>query len=561
MKKITKVIVSQILMLPIILPLNTFAMNKTETIYSTLNYDGSISKTTISTRLSELKKGEVDDYTYLESIKNINGNEKFTRESSKVTWKSTGKDIYYQGKINNELPIKVKAIYYLNNEEVEPSKIQGKKGNIKVTFTLTNNDYNNEYGMYVPYVVDITTVLNSKTTSNYKVTNGKNVSVGNKTIITAIASPGLYENTSIEEFKEIDKVTISYDTDKYEKTDYYFVITPKVLSELDVSKLEKASAKLSDVNKLKTGGEELEKGTEELESGTGQLNTGLESLNKGLKEALDGSEELANGLDKITTGSKSLSSLPVLVQKLYDTYNSNMKMLEEITNGTTEKQLTEGIKNATEEKAKLESLLSQVNAGIAQLEPGESLNALTEEQIVQLSTLRAQKMEIETGIKKYEEGISEAYANLSMLPKAPYKISGANEVIAQVLCGILNTDSIENINDNLIKSFNENILSLINGIENIHQGSKQLNKGINELYEGSNKLVDGSEKIEVGTQALNDGVKKLKEEGISKIVTLSNKLISYSNKVENLTKMSKNYSGFSSNNSNETIFIYKLSTK
>ena len=106
MKKITKVIVSQILMLPIILPLNTFAMNKTETIYSTLNYDGSISKTTISTRLSELKKGEVDDYTYLESIKNINGNEKFTRESSKVTWKSTGKDIYYQGKINNELPKK-----------------------------------------------------------------------------------------------------------------------------------------------------------------------------------------------------------------------------------------------------------------------------------------------------------------------------------------------------------------------------------------------------------------------------------------------------------------------
>ena len=43
--------------------------------------------------------------------------EKFSRDSEKIVWKSTGNDIYYKGKMNSELPIKVSVKYYLNNEE------------------------------------------------------------------------------------------------------------------------------------------------------------------------------------------------------------------------------------------------------------------------------------------------------------------------------------------------------------------------------------------------------------------------------------------------------------
>ena len=64
-----------------------------------------------------------------DDIKNINGREKFSLDSGTLTWKSTGKDIFYQGKVTEELPIKVTAKYYLNGEEVNPKKIKGKSGN------------------------------------------------------------------------------------------------------------------------------------------------------------------------------------------------------------------------------------------------------------------------------------------------------------------------------------------------------------------------------------------------------------------------------------------------
>ena len=92
-------------------PLNTFALTKTETVYTTLKNTGEVEKTDINVSLSKLSKGEVIDYTNLDNIKNINGEETFSRDTNKITWKSTGKDIYYKGKLNSELPIKVTEKY------------------------------------------------------------------------------------------------------------------------------------------------------------------------------------------------------------------------------------------------------------------------------------------------------------------------------------------------------------------------------------------------------------------------------------------------------------------
>ena len=125
-----------------LIPLNIRAMSRTETVYSTLDYDGTVKKTTINTKLSNIEKGDIVDYSRLDNIMNLNGNEKFSRESSKITWKSTGKDIYYQGVVNDSLPIKVSVRYYLNGEEIDPNKIKGKSGSIKIVFNLENTDYN-----------------------------------------------------------------------------------------------------------------------------------------------------------------------------------------------------------------------------------------------------------------------------------------------------------------------------------------------------------------------------------------------------------------------------------
>ena len=541
------------------IPLNISAMTKTETVYSTLDYDGSVKKTIINTKLSSIDKGDIIDYSNLDNIKNLNGNEKFSRESSKITWKSTGKDIYYQGILNDNLPINVNVKYYLNDNEVNPNKIIGKSGTIKVEFILDNKDYNYDYQMYVPYVVDITGSFDNKNNSNYNVTNGKIVSLGEKTICTAIAAPGLYESTKIDEFNGLDKVVLTYDTNKFEKEEFYFVITPKLLSNVDLDLLDNVNSKVGSISTLNNGVKQLVDGSSELYKGNIDFNEGLSKLNTGIKSALDGSYEITNGLSQVREGTNSFSSLTTLVDKLYETYNNNLTLLQGIESGLTEQQLREGIESATTEKTKLENTLIQVNAGISQLEQGESLGVLTEDQINQLNTLRYQKGQLEEGIQKYEQGIADAQNNLAILPAAKYKILGANEVISQVLCGILGVDDMSYVTDETISIFKENIYKLVGGVNSLYEGSNQLNNGLQELYKGSNQLVDGSKKIENGTKSLNEGLNKLNDEGISKLNELANKVSVYSNKVKGLSKLSKNYSGFASNNSDNTIFIYKLS--
>ena len=538
-----------------LIPLNIRAMSKTETVYSTLDYDGTVKKTTINTKLSNIDKGDIVDYSRLDNIRNLNGNEKFSRESSKITWKSTGKDIYYQGVVNDSLPIKVSVRYYLNGEEIDPNKIKGKSGSIKIVFNLENTDYNYDYNMYVPYVVDITGTFNNKNNSNFYVSNGKSVSLGEKTVCTAIAAPGLYENTRISELSGLDRVEITYDTTKYEKNEFHFVITPKLLSKVDLNKLDEVDSKLSNVNALSDGTNQLVSGSSELHNGMIQFDEGLTALNEGLKSALEGSGELTNGLYEVNRGTNSLSSLTVLVDRLYETYKSNLQLLEGIESGATEQQLITGINKATDEKTELENNLLQVNAGILQL---EQLGELDEEQTIQLNTLRYQKEQLEAGIHQYENGIAEAQANLAMLPGAKYKILGANEVISQVLCGILGVEDMSYVNDDVIAMFKENIYKLVGGVNSLYEGSGKLNSGLQELYNGSSKLVEGSKKLENGTSTLNEGLDKLNREGISKIVDLSNQVSNYSSKIKVLSELSKDYSGYASDNSNNTLFIYKL---
>lgn len=542
-------------------PLSSYALTKTETVYSNLNANGSVNTTNINVSLTDLEEGEVVDYSRLDDIKNVNGEEKFSKDSEKLVWKSTGKDIFYKGKLNSELPITVSAKYYLNGEEKELKDITGKSGSIKMVFTFKNHSYDYNTHMYTPFVVSTVSMIPSKNNSNVNTSTGKVVNTGNKTIVTAISAPGIYESTDIDELKDMDEVVITYDTDKFKMNEVYFVITPKLLEEADISKLDKVINLKGSLNTLQSGVNDLQSGSNTLYEGSNTLTDGLTTLNNGLKEALDGSTQITDGLKELQSGTSSMSGLTTLVDGLYAKYNENNTLLANIMSGNTQAQLEAGIANATAAKTQLENQLTAVNAGITTLEQLSSTGTITEEQAVQLETLRGQKTELEGGIAQYANGIAEAQANLALLPQAPAKITGANEVISVVLPGVLGVSSMEQVNEETIQIFKTKINTLISGVDMLSTGSNDLTNGLGELYEGSNKLVEGSTKLSEGNKQLLDGITKLNNEGISKLNEYGNKVSNYSEKIENLVNLSKNYKGFSSNNADKTIFIYKLSNK
>ena len=615
MKKIYKVMSMSLITAMLVNPISTYALTKTESVYSNLNTDGSFKNTVVNTKLSNIDKGEIIDYTRLDSIKNLNGKEKFNKDSEKITWKSTGKDIVYQGKVNDELPIKVNVKYYLNDKEISAKELNGKSGNIKIEYKFSNNSYDRESGMYTPFVVTMVNLLDSDLNTNINVSNGKVISNGKKNVVSAIAAPGLYDSVNINEFRDMDTIIVTYNTTKFNVSDTYFIASPKLLENADVSKLNEVSNlkyslnNLQDgMNKLENGSNSLNEGASKLNDGAKELNKGLESayngsstlndgatqldnglneLNEGIKKALDGSSVITEGLEQVNAGSQKLSSLTYLVDKLYATYNENNILLNNIMSGTTEQQLINGINQATVEKTNLENKLNEINAGITTLEAGEAAGVLTDEQVQQLAYLREIKPQVEAGIKQYAEGISNAQSNLNSLSLAPAKISGANEVISQVLCGILGVDSMDYVNVDSINYFKSQINTLLGGIDQLSEGSSNLTSGLEQIYQGSTKLSEGSKKLSSGTNELNEGILKLyngssslsdgteqlsngtvelhngickiNKEGINKLSSYGNEVSNYTYRIEKLVELSKKYKGFASTNSDEIIFIYKLS--
>ena len=563
MKKFNQVMTLSVATMLLLNPASVFAMTKNETIYSTLNYNGVIKKTTINTRLSDLEKGSVVDYTKLDDIKNINGREKFSLDSGTITWKSTGKDIFYQGKVTEELPIKVTAKYYLNGEEVNPKKIKGKSGDVKIVYSFTNESYDKSSGMYTPFVVTTTSIINSDNNTDIDISNGKVVNTGTKNIVTGISAPGLYDSVGLNELKDMDKVIITYNTTKFSMNEVYFVITPKLLSEVDVNMLSKVDSLNSSLNTLQTGMNELQNGSSALNDGAKKIENGTKSLNDGLKSANNGMQELNTGASELNSKVTSINSL---VNALVDIMtNGNSTDSEVIERVNYEKQVINSYDATILPKIeKLQTLylsnvqaintLKTTNESISQIYNGYSLGnfKLDSTDTRQLPILSEYFTNLLTSQGMSSEEIKSTITNLTTVKKT-YE---GNLQLITLLEG--NNQALLTSKD-LIGTVSSKLSELNEGTNKLSNGTKQINDGLTKLYSGSNELLSGTVNLSNGTNTLNEGIIKINNEGISKLTEYGNKAVTYKNKVKTLTNLSKNYKGFASDNSDSTLFIYKIS--
>ena len=76
-----------------------------------------------------------------------------------MLWESDGKDIYYQGTTDEELPVEVKVSYKLDGKEITPEELKGKDGKVEITFDYENNSRQlveingSQEEMYVPFTM------------------------------------------------------------------------------------------------------------------------------------------------------------------------------------------------------------------------------------------------------------------------------------------------------------------------------------------------------------------------------------------------------------------------
>ena len=593
MKNINKVISLSLATVLLANPFNAFALTKTETIYSTLGVSGNVKKTTINTKLTDISKGDIEDYTYLENIKNLNGHEKFTRDGEKLTWKSTGKDIFYSGKYNDELPVKVNIKYYLDGEEVKPRDIKGKSGTITMKINFTNNSFDSKSGMYTPFVVSTTMLIDGENNSNISISTGKVVSTGTKNVVTGISAPGLYESTNLSNFKDLDTLTISYKTTDFSTNEIYFVITPKLLSEVDLSTLDKVDNLNSSLNLLQDSMNQLESGANKLNDGTASLKDGVNKLNSGTKSARDGSKKLNDGVSSLNSGIKqSLDGAKALADgtgKVDTNLQTIIAGIKEQENNLTAKSsaMQEQLKQVTELQQNNQATIDKLTTGNQQIAAG--VDAKVSKYLDITSNDFSTKLEYAHSNALIDDNTYKTLASYKASYDNSYKASYDNNVGLITLL-TYNKTSINTMVDSLKSSLSEintalttldgylsrlqnegtsmtksGAQSLYAGLSKIYAGSTTLNSGtesltsgLEALYSGTQTLVGGTNELSSGTSELANGISKINSEGINQLANYGEKAVNYKNKLKTLTNLSKNYKGFASDNADTTIFVYKI---
>ena len=101
----------------------------------------------------------------------------------------------------------------------------------------------------------------------------------------------------IEEFKNLDKIEINYNTKSFTSHEVYCMITPKVLDEVDLNKLDQLETITSKINTLQNGMNDLVKGSVELSEKENELSNGLTTLKDGMESISIGSKDYNKGQD------------------------------------------------------------------------------------------------------------------------------------------------------------------------------------------------------------------------------------------------------------------------
>lgn len=511
------------------------AYTKNETVYSKLNYDGTVTKTMVTNQLMGDIGEEIEDEAELFDLLALNKKKDLQVEGKTLKWKSDGKSLFYQGSTEKDIDIQVSIKYYLDGEEKKANEIVGQKGHVKIVYTFKNNMENTvmvggrKEVLYTPFVVTLGTMIQQENAENVTISSGKVINNGNSYMVAGLTLPGLYESLGIDSLKELNTLTLEYDTESCSLSQVYFVATPKLIEESDITLFDDLKKVYANLDTLKQSINAIEEGTGKLENGASALNEGAGTLSSSLQTVLTSITTLQNGSTSVTNG---LATLLASLKK-------------------AEEQLSAGVDlssmNVLKEKNDVAiTSLKTANTSLETIYTTNHLESVTKEQLVTLGYDEATIKSLLTVKKTYE-------ANLNLIAL----LEANNTAIATTL--------------STFSSLQSQIITLVTQLENgastLYQGSNQvgsgigaLKEGISQIYTGSLTLKEGTNTLKEGTKEVNQGVHQFNEEGISKLISYKNHLQSYTNKVDALMDLSKKYNGYASNNSEVTNFIYTVSS-
>lgn len=438
------------------MPVTVFAQSndenpteKTETVYSVLNSDGSISDTIVSSWLhDEDGINNIKETLNLKDVKNIKSNEKPSKDGNTYTWNTKGNDVYYEGTATKQLPVSVKIRYELDGQEISANDIQGKSGHLKLTISFTNNysEVKNINGksivIHPSYLAGGMLNMSTGKFSNVKCESGKIVNDGTNEMLAFANIPGLNETLSSAGLDKVnnqlgisDDVTVEADVNDFDLGSIMVGMTNEIDLASELGEIGSVSELTDGIDQLIEADNQLIDGSKQLYDGTTQLkeqaaplvgsSDQVRQLSAGAIQLNDGVKALQTGISQYTAGASAINEG---INQLYAIPQGAAQISEGITTYKTQ-SLVSGIDDLS---AGLDTFRQQVNAGLSsadtkammeQLEQAEGvLNKMSgtldkDEKIVSglnqgmkdakvLETLKTLKNVKETQLPKLQEAIN-----------------------------------------------------------------------------------------------------------------------------------------------------------
>lgn len=490
------------------MPVTVFAQSndenpteKTETVYSVLNSDGSISDTIVSSWLhDEDGINNIKETLNLTDVKNIKSNEKPSKDGNTYTWNAKGNDVYYEGTATKQLPVSVKLRYELDGQEISANDIQGKSGHLKLTISFTNNyskvkNINGKSIVIHPsYLAGGMLNMSTGKFSNVKCESGKIVNDGTNEMLAFANIPGLNETLKSAGLDKVnnqlgisDDVTVEADVNDFDLGSIMVGMTNEIDLASELGEIGSVSELTDGIDQLIEADDQLIDGSKQLYDGTTQLkeqaapltgssdqvrqlSAGAIQLNDGVKALQTGLTAYTNGVDTLAAGSQQLYGIPQGVSQIQNGVSGNLGQGKtNLLDGAT--QLNEGLK--------------QLEAQVNTLNPTE-LETMQGQIQTAMGTLGGMQKTINDDIEKLD-GLSNS------LTIASGKINDINQYNDDLKSDVetlkdhvsVLKDQISNKNNEIDEKNNEikEQINLINDqINKINQATKDANSNIDTAY-------------------------------------------------------------------------------
>ena len=556
------------------MPVTVFAQSndenpteKTETVYSVLNSDGSISDTIVSSWLhDEDGINNIKETLNLTDVKNIKSNEKPSKDGNTYTWNAKGNDVYYEGTGTKQLPVSVKLRYELDGQEMSAKDMEGKSGHLKLTISFTNNysEVKNINGksivIHPSYLAGGMLNMSTGNFTNVKCESGKIVNDGTNEMLAFANIPGLNETLRSAGLDKVnnqlgisDDVTVEADVNNFDLGSIMVGMTNEIDLASELNGIGSVSELTDGIDQLIEADDQLIDGSKKLYDGTTQLKEGIaplssaypqiETLTNAFDQLHDGTTTLSTGLNQYTAGVDQLNV--VSKQNLYKLSMGATTLNTSLNNEESKSQLTQLVQGSNDLNEGIQYLNEQVNGDDSMLKPDMVKNLTealktTNEQVGKLGQVLNDLQDQEGAFVDLSNQITKASENINKLGTLQTSFKEVTDGASAIITA--DNEQIKSVDDQLaairtkeINALNASIEALKNAANAVPEddttGAKaKIEEQINALESQKATLGDAS--------SLSVTLKDLSQSqvGIDKIVSDSKETLKELNAVYNSSK-------------------------